>query len=357
MFSNLNVSDNIKEFYFRRSLKTMKPLFYSVFSFFLGIQLACHPKSNLDVNVSNIPLHISIARFDHDLNQLDSSQGDLGYSNLYRKYPDFFPLFINKLASLGNYPTDYKQDLTHFLQNKDLRKLKKDCDSVYPNLNAFQAELEDGFRHFLYYFPHHHLPVVVAFYSGFNSAIVNTDSTLGIGLDMFLGSHYPIYYSIQLPRYLTRTLRSEYIPLSALKGYAEQIFPETTREPRMIDEMVYQGKILYFLDAMFPQIPDSMKITYSQDQLNWCTHHESEIWSSLLEDDRLFKGNKEDLSTYFGAGPFTPGLAPESAPRLGEWVGWQIIRKYMQANPSIQLSTLMADNDAEKILKGSGYRP
>jgi len=294
-------------------------------------------------------------RFDQDINRLDSLHGEGPYQSILQKYPEFFPLFINKITGLGHYPENYKKFLSGFITYKDYRKLKKDVDSVYPNLNSFQSELEEGFRHFRYYYPHQSLPTFLTFYSGFNSAIVNTDSTLGIGLDMFLGSKYPIYRSVQFPAYITRTLESSYIPITAMKGYAKQLFSE--KRGKVLDQMIYEGKILYFLDATFPKSHDSIKIGYTGKQLSWCKEHETEIWASLLEKDRLFHGDKNDFDTYFGEGPFTPGLDPNSAPRLGEWTGWQIVRKFMDQNPQIGLVQLMGMEDSEKILQLSGYRP
>ena len=47
----------------------------------------------------------------------------------------------------------------------------------------------------------------------------------------------------------------------------------------------------------------------------------------------------------------------DSAPKLGVWMGWQIVRKYMKEHPDVTLQQLMADNDAQKILNQSKYKP
>jgi len=318
---------------------------------------ACKPKSHLEVDISGIHFSPKIDRFEKALFALDSSFPHQEYKKLEAQYPDFYPLFMSHLAPIEGYPDHYLGNLTHFLHNGDFRKLAHDCDSIYPNLDSFMPGLTDAFRHFLYYYPNHRTPHFLTFISGFNSAIVNTDSTLGIGLDMFMGENYPVYPYLQFPRYLTRTLNSQYIPVNAMKGYAKQVFLEKNGSPRLLDEMIYEGKILYFLDAMFPKTSDSIKIAYTGKQLEWCKSHEQEIWSTLLENDRIFKGDKMDLDNYFSEGPFTTGLSQESAPRLGMYMGWQIIRKYMVSDNHPSLQDLMKDQDSEKILRLSQYRP
>jgi hypothetical protein len=42
---------------------------------------------------------------------------------------------------------------------------------------------------------------------------------------------------------------------------------------------------------------------------------------------------------------------------LGTWVGWQIVRKYMDRNPKVTLQELMADDDYQKIFNESKYKP
>jgi uncharacterized protein YjaZ len=55
--------------------------------------------------------------------------------------------------------------------------------------------------------------------------------------------------------------------------------------------------------------------------------------------------------------PFTSFFGNDSPPRLGCWIGYQIVDKLMQDNKSITLPELMNDYDSQKILKRSGFKP
>jgi len=50
-------------------------------------------------------------------------------------------------------------------------------------------------------------------------------------------------------------------------------------------------------------------------------------------------------------------FSKDSPPRLGEWIGLQIIRSYMQKNPEVTLAMMMQETDAQNILTLSGYKP
>jgi hypothetical protein len=50
-------------------------------------------------------------------------------------------------------------------------------------------------------------------------------------------------------------------------------------------------------------------------------------------------------------------FSKDSPSRLGEWIGLQIIRSYMQKNRDVTLQMLLQETDAQKILTLSGYKP
>ena len=123
--------------------------------------------------------------------------------------------------------------------------------------------------------------------------------------------------------------------------------------------MIYNGKIMYFMDMILPNVADTTKIGYSTAQLKWCKEFQSKIWAYFLEENLLYESDFPKIQKYLTEAPFTPGLGEknESAPKLAVWTGWQIVREYMDKHPEVTLPELMADNDAQKILNESKYRP
>ena len=121
--------------------------------------------------------------------------------------------------------------------------------------------------------------------------------------------------------------------------------------------MVHEGKLLYYLDMVLPDAPDSTKIGYTQTQLNWCKQNEPEIWAFLTEKELLFSNQIREYNKLISEAPSVSGMPPETPGRIGIWVGWQIVRRYMQQNPKVSLDELMQIKDGQKILQGSRYKP
>ncbi|MDQ4140161.1 MAG: gliding motility lipoprotein GldB, partial [Bacteroidota bacterium] len=55
--------------------------------------------------------------------------------------------------------------------------------------------------------------------------------------------------------------------------------------------------------------------------------------------------------------PTVPEIDAKCPGRIGRWVGWQIVRIYMEENPDVTLQQLMAEKDAQKIFNESHYKP
>jgi hypothetical protein len=123
-----------------------------------------------------------------------------------------------------------------------------------------------------------------------------------------------------------------------------------------LDRMILNGKILYFLDAMLPFEEDEIKISYTNEQLDWCHSHEANLWQFFIENELLYETEITLINKFFNDGPFTRGFEGSPA-RLGSWMGWQIVRAYMNQNPEISLQQLLDETNSQKILSGSDYKP
>ena len=121
--------------------------------------------------------------------------------------------------------------------------------------------------------------------------------------------------------------------------------------------MVDAGKRLWFLDAIVPDLPDSLKISYTSKQYSWIMENEQHVWAAIVENNMLFSTDPKIAKIFMSDGPFTPEFSKDSPPRLGEWIGWQIVKRYMEQNTDVTLQQMMREKDAQKILTLSKYKP
>ncbi|MFD0765574.1 gliding motility lipoprotein GldB [Mucilaginibacter lutimaris] len=322
---------------------------------------ACKPNKKIDV--SNIPVNVKIERFDKDFDLLRTKPLTPQVIALQTKYGTFYQDFIERVLKLGSTAdTIYYKNLRDVFAGKAYKDLKHDVDAAYPNMDKQDAELTDAFRRIKYYYPQKRLPKVYAYFSGFQAQTTIGDGYFGIGLDLFLGADSKFYPALveSFPHYLSRRFTPDNIAPRVVEGLArEDMFPEDDRDNSLLSKMVYNGKILYFMDQTLPDVPDSTKIGYTAQQLKWCEDFKGNIWQFFLEENLLYETDYQKIQKYLNEAPFTPGLGDnnESAPKLGVWTGWQIVKQYMDKHPNVTLQQLMSEKDAQKILNESKYRP
>jgi gliding motility-associated lipoprotein GldB len=332
--------------------------------FFISLLLSACGR-NKKVDVSNIAVDVKIERFDKEFDAMKTKPMAQQAAYLQNKYGAFYRDYVALLLQDQNInvnDTAYFKLIRQVFAGSPYIDLKHDVDSVYPNMDKPQADLTDAFRHIKYYFPQKKLPRVYAFFSGFMAQTTVGNGYFGIGLDLFLGANSRFYPALteSFPHYLSRNFNEQNIAPRVVEGMArEDMFPESDSSKSMLSKMIYNGKIMYYMDQILPDVPDSIKIGYTGAQLKWCQQFEPKIWAFFLEQNLLYETDYPKIQKYLTEAPFTPGLGEknESAPKLAIWTGWQIVRAYMDKHPDVTLPELMTNLDAQKILNDSKYRP
>jgi gliding motility-associated lipoprotein GldB len=331
-------------------------------SFFLSLLFSACTR-NKKIDVSNIPVNVKIERFDRDLDALQTKPMNVQAAHLQNKYGVFYQDFIERILKAGStQDTAYYKTLQEVFAGKAYTDLKHDVDATYKNMDKQDAELTDAFRRIKYYFPQKKLPKVYAYFSGFQAQTSIGDGYFAIGLDLFLGADSRFYPALieNFPHYISRRFTPDNITPRVVEGIArEDMFPEDEQNRSLLSKMIYNGKIMYFMDQVLPDVADSTKIGYTAEQIQWCNDYKASIWGYFLDENLLYETDYQKIQKYLNEAPFTPGLGDknESAPKLAVWTGWQIIRQYMDKHPEVTLPKLMVEADAQKILNESKYRP
>jgi len=319
--------------------------------------------------IQSIDLKIELLRFDQDLFNAKNADEVLA---LEKKYPDFYPVYMYQLmAGITGQADVAKEDaalniLKNFTTVTDFGLwLKNRADTVFPSLNPFEEGLTLAMKHYKYHFPKDTIPKFVTFLSPLvvNFPVIEGKNQMGIGLDMYLGSDFKVYHSYnladQFPNYRIRKMKKEYLLRDLLTAISENKIKTAMSSKRLIDEMIHEGKILYLVDALIPETSDSIKMGYTSEQMEWAEENESQIWAALIDAKALFTTEPDEIRDYISDGPFTTakGFGAGTAPRVGSYIGWQIVKKYMQLHPEIKMDAFLALTDSDKIMTEARYKP
>lgn len=288
-------------------------------------------------------------------------------AQLEEKYPDFYDMYTNDIVAANvQGPESTSQDvaveLYKYISHPDMDSLYSITQAKYANFEPYMDDLEMASKYIKYYFPADHIDQVTTFISTFQyGAVYNqANHSFGVGLDMYLGKNFEVYGMLNpqnFPMYRVKKFESYRIVPNCIQTYADYKVPKYTSS-KFIEEAVAEGKKLYLLDLLMPEYHDSLKINYHAGQIEYCEAQEKNMWTYLIEEEVLFSSDKNEYQrNYFNEGPFTAPFGNDSPPRTGAWIGWQIVRKYMNTNPEVTIDDLLKDEDHQAIFQKSGYRP
>jgi len=312
-------------------------------------------KWDIDISQSNIQPEFS--RFDVDLFSIPhDSIWDQIYS-LEKKYGRFLSVYNNHVIRIGGTnQLDYDQKLIYFLTDPDIENVYNDVQRLFTPL-PFQDQLTDAFKRYHYYFPTRDIPAIYTHISGFNQSVIVDSGYMSIALDKYLGTDNKYYQMLRTPVYQRVNMHPMKIPSDAMMAWAETEFISSDTKETLLGKMLYYGKLHVYLDAVLPNEADTLKWGFTADQLNWCQHHEKQMWVYLVENKVLFTSAYKDINKYINDAPFTATFSQESPGRTGRWIGYQIVYAYLKQHPEVSLQQLMENTDYEQILTLSKYKP
>ncbi|WP_188814734.1 gliding motility lipoprotein GldB [Hymenobacter cavernae] len=267
------------------------------------------------------------------------------------------PLFARQYLQQRQYPSQeiLANTLVRLATNSGLQKLGREAETEFKDTNKLQGQLKQLFQHVRYYFPSFRVPPVQTFVSGLSQDLFVNDSLMVIGIDYFVGPKAS--YRPNVPAYILRRYTPEHLlPTIALAVSSKYNQHQLTNQT-MLSEMVQFGKSLYFAEKVLPCTPDSTIIGFTAKELASVEFNEGKVWAHFIEKNLLYNTSPFTIQKYVGERPDVPEIDKTAPGRIGAWVGWQIVRKYMAEHPNVTLAQLMADKNAQHILTESRYRP
>ena len=300
------------------------------------------PQPQVSEEILKIPVSLETIRFD----LLFDASGPEDLPTLKRTYPYLFP---------EQFPDSvWIETMSDTLQ----QQLRKEVKASFPDFEPYETELELFFKHVAFYFPQAPLPEKVLTITSnvdYKNKVILTDSLLVIGLDNYLGPDHKFYEG--LPNFVAKELDAAFMTTDVADDFCENAVPRPT-DRSFLAQMVHCGKGLYLKDKLMPLAADSVKIKYSAAEMQWARDNENQVWRYFIERELLYSTDKKLEPRFLQPAPFSKfGLVldNESPGRIGQYIGWQIVRSFMEQN-EMEPQELLAIPE-EELFKESNYKP
>jgi len=259
----------------------------------------------------------------------------------------------------NEYPNDsvFINTIYDRFTNPHIDTLLQETKRVFGDLSGLKSEFEEAFTNLSYYYPNFYPPKIKTVISGLDTDMVVSDSLIVISLDYYLGKDAK--YRPKMYEYLLRKYDPDDIVPSCMLiyGIGRNFNKTNLNDKTVLADMIAFGKSFYFAKHMMPCLPDSTLIWYTPQEISGSRKNENLIWARFIQDEVLFSTSHVVKKDFLSERPVTIQVGEKCPGRIGQWVGWQIVNKYMESHPETTLPQLMEISDAQQLFKESHYKP
>jgi gliding motility-associated lipoprotein GldB len=309
------------------------------FLILLGL-CSCDKKSKIEKAVEEIPIEIRVNRFEKAFFETNPNNLD----KLKIQYPFFFPEGVDDKVWIEK------------MQNPLWKELYQEVEKKYANFDKQSVEIENLFKHIKFYFPDTVTPKVYTVIAemDYNSKTIYAKDKLVIALELYLGKDHKFY---EFPKYLKQNFEERQMMPDIVSSFSIGKIPPPM-DKTLLSNMIYWGKELYLKDLLLPEYTDAEKIGYLPEQITWCQENEAYMWRFFIDENLLFNSDSRLPNRFINSAPFSKfylEIDNESPGRVGQWLGWQIVRSFMENN-DVNLQEMLR-LEAKQLFEKSKYKP
>ena len=313
-------------------------------------------------DVTNIKINLTTERFEKDFFDTTTNNLLVYLKQLNSHSPSFVDNYLTKILNVDpQWPADSAANYVNgFI--KAYRPVYDSAEKIFSDFTPYQNEIKKGLQFVKYYFPKYNLPQKIITYIGPADGYgdILAEDALIIGLQHHLGKNNSLYKTALVqetyPTYISSRFEPSYITINCIKNIVNDMFPEKLDDKPMVDQMIEKGKRLYLTSKFLPATDEYKIMGYSTEQMKDSYAHEAVIWDMFIKNSFLQVTDKNIIKNYVDESPKTQELGEGAPGNTGSFIGWQIIKKYMQKKPATSVQELMNLN-TEIIFNEAKYKP
>lgn len=309
--------------------------------FIIILVVSCNQKSETEEKIEAIELDLQVIRFEQEFAGTDPRE----LPELKQKYPFLFP---------EQFPDSvWIEKLSDSLQ----LEINQAVEAEFPDFTMQEDELYALFQHINYYFPDFKIPAVITVTSevDYKNKIIYAEDYLFVSLDTYLGTDHPFYTGLQ--NYFKKNFKKDQIVVDAAEEIAKKYVPGPDSRT-FLSHMIYYGKIQYLKGVWLPTLDPARRIGYTKDEYDFAEANESQIWRYFVENELIYDTDNQLQTRFLHPAPFSKfylQLDAESPARLGQYIGLEIVKAYMDKN-DVSLSRML-QTSAEEIFNNANFKP
>ncbi len=268
--------------------------------------------------------------------------------------------FVSTLINYHPEDPQFVSMMNDFASDEVMQYVYHVTDSLYHDIGWLEKQLGKAMGKAEDVCPSMHYDrfytLVTADFDDYHNRVFCSNNELAVSIDHYAVASMTRYGCFGTPAYILNLSSREHLVTDCMAAVARQHIVMPDGALTMLDYMIFEGKVQYFLEKTVPSAPDTIRLRYTANQLDWMQQATAKVWAWLVENKMLFSNDYSLLRNYIGDAPKTNAFGEGSAPRTTDYIGWQIVRRYAKRS-GCTMEELFGETDSQKILAVSGWRP
>lgn len=292
-------------------------------------------RNPLDVDPSNTKVDISFYNIDSLLMHSDSSKLASVHADLKLKIPELYDYQVGYCFQIGKgNDSSFVSSFLEYKRDTFIQKLESELDVKFKNTEKYTTEIINGFKYLKTHIPSVKVPKAIGYMNSlFASNAFSTQEEIGIGMERYLGANSPSVKRLPSEPFYSWVkdgMEDKYLERDAMASWImTHVVPEV--DGNLAEKMIRWGKVMYLTEAAYPNKEKQIILRYTDEGYKWALENEAFLWKYLIDEQQLFKLDEKISQNMLSDGPFTPGLPEKGPDRLGQFLGWRMVKNFMES--------------------------
>lgn len=292
-------------------------------------------KSPLDSNTNEVQLKLEI----NNLKGTDLISDTALFNQYLSEESEVLELLTNNYKTYNSLDTSIIQVWKSYFAQDYVKETEKEIRNVFKSYVQESSEIVEAFKRLKHHFPEKEYPKkIILTNTNFGGNVYLENGTIIVGTERYIGGNKKVIQNSlppdAFPQWLKSGFEKKYLLRDLLMSTLiyNNTIPDSEQE-FLISKIIEWGKICVITEMALrlgnEDIKPEILLRWSVDQYNWAEKNEKALWKYLKTNKLLFSSNEKDHAFILNNGPYTIGFSEQSPDRLGQYLGWKMVRNYI----------------------------
>lgn len=243
---------------------------------------------------------------------------------------------------------------TKMYENEEFQNLCADVNKEFIDLELFKNEITYAFKTLKFYYSDFKIPTVYTIVSGFGTDLYVDEDIVVVSLEYFLSDKTK--WKSKKPKYIADTYTPQSLATKIILEIVNRLVRFDNENKTLLNHMLRFGRMTYFARVALPKVEEHVVLEYTKGSFQYLSEIENVLWNFLKENQYLYSDNYMTIRSYVGKSPFTQEIRLDCPGNIGGFVGYKIIKSFVNNN-DCDVKELLENDDVQYFFNKSKYNP